>query len=103
MIGNQIYYQHDVEEYQNKMRGRRVFLSNLNWDTKWHHLKDHMREAGEVVRVDIFENDQGRSKGCGVVEFVTQEGCRRAIETLNETTLDGRKLFLKLVSAIFPY
>ena len=80
------------------MRGRRVFLSNLNWDTNWRVLKDRMREAGEVVRVDIFTNDQGRSKGCGVVEFRTKESCRRAIETLNDTELDGRKLNLKLVS-----
>ena len=35
MIGNQVFYQDDLEEYQNSMRGRRVFLSNLNWDTNW--------------------------------------------------------------------
>jgi hypothetical protein len=39
------------------MKGRRVFLSNLNWDTQWKYLKDHMRQAGDVVRVDIFQND----------------------------------------------
>jgi RNA recognition motif-containing protein len=75
MIGNQMFYQQDLEEYQHSMRGRRVFLSNLNWDTQWKYLKDHMRQAGDVVRVDIFTNEQGRSKGCGVVEFKTTQGC----------------------------
>jgi len=35
MIGNQVFYQDDLEAYQDSMRGRRVFLSNLNWDTNW--------------------------------------------------------------------
>jgi len=57
------------------MRDRRVFISNLNWETSWKNLKDHMRQAGDVVRVDIFMNEKGRSKGCGVIEFETKEGC----------------------------
>ena len=43
------------------------------------NLKDLMRQAGDVVRVDIFQNDQGRSKGCGVVEFTNQQDCYRAL------------------------
>ena len=39
-----------------------------------------MRQAGEVVRVDIFQNDQGRSKGCGVVEFTNKQDCFRALK-----------------------
>ncbi len=51
------------------MKGRRLFFSNLSFETTWKHVKDHMRQAGDVVRVDIFQDDKGRSKGCGVVEF----------------------------------
>jgi hypothetical protein len=57
MIGGKMFYERDLEDYQNYMRGRRVFLSNLNWNTQWKYLKDHMRQAGEVVRVDIFQNE----------------------------------------------
>jgi hypothetical protein len=57
MIGGKMFYERDLEDYQNYMRGRRVFLSNLNWNTQWKYLKDHMRQAGDVVRVDIFQND----------------------------------------------
>jgi len=49
-----MFYERDLLDYQESMKGRRVFVSNLNWETEWKYLKDHMRQAGEVVRVDIF-------------------------------------------------
>ena len=57
------------------MEGRRLFISNLSFETQWKYVKDHMRQAGDVVRVDIFQNDQGKSKGCGVVEFKNKQDC----------------------------
>ena len=43
----------------------RVFVGNLSFKTNWQSLKDHMKQAGEVVRADIFLNKENRSKGCG--------------------------------------
>lgn len=54
-------------EYKRKMEGRRLFVSNLSFETEWKYLKDHMRQAGNVVRADIFEDDRGRSRGIGYV------------------------------------
>ena len=39
-----------------------------------------MRKAGDVVRVDLFQNDKGQNKGCGVIEFRTESDCSAAIE-----------------------
>ena len=39
-----------------------------------------MRKAGDVVRVDLFQNDKGQNKGCGVIEFRTEADCSAAIE-----------------------
>ena len=71
MIGGKIWYERDLTEYQEKMRGRRLFVSNLDYDTTWRQLKEHVRQKSEadVVRVDIFTIESGKSKGCGVVEF----------------------------------
>lgn len=82
------------------MRGRRLFVSNLDYETTWRQLKEHVRHKSEanVIRVDIFTNESGKSKGCGVVEFETRDGCKSALETLNETELSKRKLNFKLVS-----
>ncbi|KJP87814.1 hypothetical protein AK88_02570 [Plasmodium fragile] len=54
-----------------------------------------MKKAGEVVRVDIFEDMQGRSKGCGIVEYATYEEAQEAINSLNDSKLDDRLIFVR--------
>jgi len=54
-----------------------------------------MRQAGDVVRADIFENKDGTSRGIGLVEFKTKICAQNALNDLHESTLDGRKLYLK--------
>ncbi|CAN0335899.1 unnamed protein product, partial [Discosporangium mesarthrocarpum] len=48
---------------------RSVFCGNLAYEVQWQDLKDHMRQAGQVLHADVFMNSDGRSKGCGVVEY----------------------------------
>lgn len=47
----------------------KVFVSNLAYEVGWQDLKDHMRQAGNVLHVDVFIGNDGRSKGLGTVEF----------------------------------
>nr|AAM93968.1 Gbp1 [Griffithsia japonica] len=75
--------------------GKRVYVGNLSWDTRWQGLKDHMREAGDVVHAEVFTEASGRSAGCGIVEFENSEGAETAISTLNDTMLDGRTIFVR--------
>lgn len=44
--------------------GRRVYVGNLAYETHWTALKDHMRQAGEVVFADVLRDFDGRSKVC---------------------------------------
>jgi RNA recognition motif-containing protein len=37
--------QPNMEDRQNSQQDRRVYVGNLSYDVKWHHLKDHMREG----------------------------------------------------------
>ena len=48
-----------------------------------------MSQAGEVVRADVFEDYQGRSKGCGIVVYKNEEAAQRAIKELTDTVLLG--------------
>lgn len=85
----------DAEEPTSEERGRRVYVGNLSWDVSWQDLKDHMKSSGEeVIRANVLSSN-GRSKGCGVVEFATVEGAQRAIATLNDTELNGRQIFVR--------
>lgn len=49
--------------------GAKLYVGNLAFSTSWQALKDHMRKVGPVVRVDIMENADGRSK-VGIVLLV---------------------------------
>jgi RNA recognition motif-containing protein len=67
--------------------GNRVYVGNLPWQVSWQDLKDHFRQAGEPVYTTVFLDEDGRSKGCGIVEYATKEEAQKAIQTLNDTTI----------------
>ena len=74
---------------------RFVYVGNLSWDVMWQDLKDHMKEAGNVIRADVMMGDDGRSKGCGIVEYATVEEANRAILQRHNSNLKGRLIFVR--------
>ncbi|KAJ4164125.1 hypothetical protein LMH87_005810 [Akanthomyces muscarius] len=50
---------------ESSQQDRRVYVGNLSYDVKWHHLKDFMRQAGDVLFADVLLLPNGMSKGCG--------------------------------------
>jgi RNA recognition motif-containing protein len=61
------YFAHLISECNigYSSEGVKVFVSNLAFESTWRTLKDHMRQAGDVLRADIFEDERGRSRGIG--------------------------------------
>lgn len=76
-------------------KSRRVYVGNLAWDVAWQDLKDHMRQAGDVVHAEVIMEYNGRSKGCGIVEYSTEEAAQEAIRNLTDTELRGRMIFVR--------
>lgn len=76
-------------------QSRRVYVGNLSWDLSWQVLKDHMRQAGEVIHVEIICEHNGRSKGCAIVEYATEAEAKEAVATLSHTELSGRTIFVR--------
>uniref|UniRef100_A0A093UVE3 Putative RNA-binding protein n=1 Tax=Talaromyces marneffei PM1 TaxID=1077442 RepID=A0A093UVE3_TALMA len=74
---------------------RRVYVGNLSYDVKWHHLKDFMRQAGEVLFADVLLLPNGMSKGCGIVEYATREQAQHAVNTLSNQNLMGRLVYVR--------
>ena len=72
-----------------------VYVGNLTWGTDWRALKDHMKQAGEVVRADVVSSASGRSRGYGTVEYASASEAKKAIESLNGTDLDGREIVVR--------
>merc|ERR1711870_92811 len=70
---------------------KRVFVGNLPYEAQWGELRDFMKtSAGEVRFATIFKDrNTGNSKGCGIVEFETEESAKVAVEELNDTVFPG--------------
>ena len=74
---------------------RFVYVGNLSWDVMWQDLKDHMKEAGTVIRADVMMGEDGRSKGCGIVEYSSVDEANNAILRLHNSNLKGRLIFVR--------
>jgi len=67
-----------------------VIVENLSSRCSWQDLKDYMRKAGEVTYADAHKQNPNE----GIVEFATFEDMRNAIEKLNETEINGRRIHI---------
>ncbi|KAK4028165.1 myelin expression factor 2 [Daphnia magna] len=74
----------------------RVHISNIPYEYRWQDLKDLFRnEVGEVSFVELFEDERGKPRGCGIVEFEKIEHARIALDKMNRYELKGRRLIVK--------
>jgi RNA recognition motif-containing protein len=73
--------------------GRKLFVGNLPFSTDEHRLEELFASIGPVDSVNIVRDQMtGRARGFAFVEMQTEEGAQSAIQRLNETDLDGRKI-----------
>jgi len=75
---------------------KRIFVSNLPYEMKWQEVKDLFRqEVGEVAYVELFNDESGKPRGAGVMEFPTQEMAKLAIDKMHRFDYKGRKIVVK--------
>ncbi|XP_053405312.1 probable splicing factor, arginine/serine-rich 1 [Mercenaria mercenaria] len=67
----------------------RVRVENLSSRASWQDLKDHMRSAGVEVS---FADAHKQRTGEGVVEFTSESDMNRAVEKLDGTDINGKKI-----------
>ncbi|KAH7909155.1 hypothetical protein BJ138DRAFT_1155965 [Hygrophoropsis aurantiaca] len=84
-----------VEFAKISKRENRVYVGNLSYDVKYRDLMEFMRGAGEVLFAEVLITPTGVSKGCGIVEFASQEDAQRAIRELSEVPMLGRPVFIR--------
>jgi RNA recognition motif-containing protein len=74
----------------------RVYVSNLPYEMKWQDVKDLFRDhVGEVAYVELFNDERGKPRGCGILEFDSEELAQKAIRKLNKHELRGRKMMVQ--------
>nr|XP_057941151.1 serine/arginine-rich splicing factor 6-like [Doryrhamphus excisus] len=68
----------------------RLIVENLSSRCSWQDLKDFMRQAGEVTYADAHKERANE----GVIEFRCHSDLKRAIDKLDGTDINGRKIRL---------
>lgn len=86
---------HQKIAYRYVGTGTSVYVGNLNYETSWQDLKDHMRQAGNVDQANILTGENGRSKGCGIVTYQKIQDANRAIRELQSSILNGRPVIIR--------
>jgi len=73
--------------------GRKLFVGNLSFNTDERRLEELFQSVGPVDTVNIVRDQMtGRARGFAFVEMQTDTDAQNAIQRLNDTELDGRKL-----------
>lgn len=73
-----------------------IFVANINFKTRKEDLEKAFSAFGQVNSVKIVrDRDTGRSKGYGFVEMENEDEGKKAIESLDNSELDGREIVVK--------
>ena len=52
-------------------------------------------EIGPVSYVNLFKDEEGQSRGCGILEFESSDHAKKAVEKMHRHDFKGRKLVVK--------
>lgn len=86
----------DTKTFRQDFRQTRVFVQGIPPGVSWQDLKDHFREAGNVVFASIsVDANTGESKGHGIVQFETTAMAQNAIDIMRNFPLNGSTLFVR--------
>jgi RNA recognition motif-containing protein len=71
----------------------RIYVGNLKYSVNDETLRDMFSEFGDVASADVIKDKfSGQSKGFGFVDMPNQTEAEDAIQALNDSMQEGRKL-----------
>lgn len=73
----------------------KLFVGNLPYSMSSDELKAVFAKIGNVVDANVvMDKNTGRSRGFGFVEMKDEIRAKKAMDDLNATEVDGRKIFV---------
>jgi RNA recognition motif-containing protein len=73
--------------------GRKLYVANLPFSVNKQTLQDRFSQCGTVDSVDLItDRDTGQCKGFAFIEMSSNDEAQQAIQELNGSSLDGRKI-----------
>lgn len=70
-----------------------VFVKNLDEAATEEDLRALFEPFGEIQSLVLQRDETGKSRGFGFVNFVRHEDAQKAVESLHDTEIKGRKIF----------
>lgn len=72
---------------------KKLFVGGLSWDTEEQSIEQIFGEYGKIEELKLIrDRETGRSKGFAFVTFQYPDSAQEAVQQLNGTDLDGRKI-----------
>ena len=63
---------------------------------KWQEVKDLFRDnVGDVSYVELFNDENEKPRGCGILEFASEDLAKNAVDKMHRYEYKGRKLVVK--------
>ena len=79
------------------MNPKKIFVGSLPWSVDDAKLREIFSQAGNVVSAQVVKDrETGRSRGFGFVEMSTEEEAQSAVNNLNGTDIEGRKIIVNI-------
>ena len=76
---------------------KRLFIGGISFSTTSSQLEDIFSKIGKVISCEVIKDrDTGQSKGFGFIEMENDKEADEAIEKLNDTELEGKKIVVNV-------
>lgn len=76
--------------------GNKIFIGGLNYQTTERDLFHELSKYGKVISIRLVtEKESGRSRGFAFATFIDENNANNAIEKMNNTMFDGRRVGVK--------
>lgn len=75
----------------------KLFVGSLPWAVDSAQLEQLFSQFGKVISAQVLKDrETGRSRGFGFVEMSTPEEAQKAVEALNGSDMEGRKIVVNI-------
>ncbi|KAL9603700.1 MAG: hypothetical protein Q9219_001019, partial [cf. Caloplaca sp. 3 TL-2023] len=88
---------------ESSQQERRVYVGNLSYDVKWHHLKDFMRQGQDAGESRCRDEVEAKLISSRIVEYATRDQAQQAVNTLSNQNLMGRLVYVREVSPLMIF
>lgn len=82
-----------IKPYNLDEKYTNVYVKNLDKSVTSQELITMFSEFGTIQHAQVMEDDQGKSKGFGFVNFESHEAAKNAVDAINNKEIKGKKVF----------